>query len=150
MGFLSDLDHNSLPISDRDFWLHLSYLLVNPFVWNFFGGGPVVAKEVNLYPTLSTSQWRGLCSTLTFVRRCDSMHMSDQTQDINLVGLPYVRPQYRSAPCNRHNVHIHAGIGTTPGAWYCGTLTHQNPPLPTPVVPSTRVTLLLQSLGPTY
>ena len=95
-----------------------------------------MAKEVNLYPTLSTCRWRRLCSAFASVRRCDSVDMSDQTQDTNLVGLP------RSAPSDRH-----AGIGTTPSAWYCENLTHQNPPLPTPVVPSTRVTLLLQSLG---
>ena len=104
---------------------------------------PDVAKEVKFYPTLSTSRWRELYSTFTFVRRRDSMNMSDQTQDPNLVGC------LQSGPCGRHYVYIHAGIGTTPNAWYCGTLTHQNPPLPTPVVPSTRVTLLLQSLFPT-
>ena len=79
---------------------------------------PDVAKEVNLYPTLSSSRWRGPCSTFTFLRRRDSMNMSDQTQDTNLVGPPQARLQYRSAPSDRHYVHTHAGIGTTPSAWY--------------------------------
>ena len=47
---------------------------------------PDVAKEVNLDPTLSSSRWRGPCSSFTFVRKRDSMHMSARTQNTNLVG----------------------------------------------------------------
>ena len=42
---------------------------------------PDGAKELNLYPTLSTSRWRGLCSTFTFVRRRDSMCLAWSRHD---------------------------------------------------------------------
>lgn len=95
----------------------------NPWMWSI--------KEVNFCPTLRASRRRGSQE----VGRSDSMKY----------GCSDPRNQSTKwlSPSDRHCVHTHTGVGTAPRAWwYCGTLTHLDPPLLTPVVmPSSRATL---------